>query len=96
MTQDDHAMNADQDTRYKHIQAVKNAHEKDLMGKANVVGVGIGLRQQGGERTNEMALVVMVRRKVPRSQLSPDDVIPNEIEGVPVDVQKVGTIKAQK
>ncbi len=66
------------------------------MRKANVVGVGIGLRQQGGERTNEIALVVMVRQKVPRSQLAPDDVIPDEIDGVPVDVQKVGSIKAHR
>lgn len=94
MSQDD-TMNTDQPTRYEHIQAVKKAHEKDLMRKENVVGVGIGLRQQGGERTNDMVLVVMVRKKVPRSQLSPDDVIPAEIEGVPVDVQVVGNIKAQ-
>jgi hypothetical protein len=40
-------------------------------------------------------LVVMVRQKLPRSQLAPDDIIPREIEDVPVDVQEVGEIKAQ-
>jgi hypothetical protein len=84
-------MNGDEQAR---VRAIKKAHEKALMDKANVVGVGVGLRQQGGVRTGEVALVVMVSRKVPPDQLSPDDVIPDEIEGVPVDVQEVGEIKA--
>jgi len=75
-------------------QAVKRAHQTELMGKANVVGVGVGLRQQGGTPTGELAIVVMVRQKVPRAQLASADVIPTEIEGVPVDVQEVGKIVA--
>lgn len=80
---------------YQQAQAVKRAHEAALMSKANVVGVGVGLRQQGGTYTDEVAVVVMVRRKVPHDQLAPADVIPAEIEGVPVDVQEVGEIRAQ-
>ncbi len=79
---------------YEKAEAVKRVHEVELMGKANVVGVGVGLRQRGGMRTGEVALVVMVRQKVPRAQLAPADVIPTEIEGVPVDVQEVGEIVA--
>jgi hypothetical protein len=79
---------------YEKAQAVKRAHEVELMGKANVVGVGVGFRQRGGARTNEVTVVVMVRQKVARAQLSPADVIPTEIEGVPVDVQEVGEIVA--
>jgi hypothetical protein len=56
--------------------------------------VGIGLRQQAGESTREPALVVMVRKKIPLSQLSPDDVIPASLDGVPVDVQEVGELRA--
>jgi hypothetical protein len=79
---------------YEKAQAVKRAHEVELMGRANVVGVGVGFRQRGGVRTDEVAVVVMVRRKVARAQLAPADVIPTEIEGVPVDVQEVGEIVA--
>jgi hypothetical protein len=79
---------------YEKAQAVKRAHEVELMGRANVVGVGVGFRQRGGARTNEVTVVVMVRQKVARAQLSPADVIPTEIEGVPVDVQEVGEIVA--
>jgi hypothetical protein len=76
-------------------QSVKNTHEAELMSKPNVVGVGVGYRQRGGQQTDELGLIVMVENKLPSTQLSPQDVIPSEIEGVPVDVQEVGQIKAQ-
>ncbi len=75
------------------IRAVKAAHEDELLSKANVVGVGIGLRQRGGEYTGELALIVSVTHKVPPEELAPEDLIPDEIEGVPVDVQAVGTLR---
>jgi len=73
---------------------VKRAHQAELMSKANVVGVGVGYRQVGGMRTETVALVVMVSRKLPTAQLAPGDVLPAEIEGVPVDVQEVGEVRA--
>ena len=76
------------------LRAVKYVHEADLMRKANVVGVGIGLRQVGGKPTGEPAIVVSVTSKVPISQLAPGDVIPRELDGVPVDVQAVGRLRA--
>lgn len=76
------------------VRAVKTAHEADLMRKANVVGVGIGLRQQGGKPTGVLAIVVSVTRKVHLSQLAPGDVIPRELDRIPVDVQVVGELRA--
>ena len=76
------------------LRAVKSAYETDLMRKANVVGVGIGLRQTAGKPTSELAIVVSVTSKVFMSQLAPGDVIPRELEGVPVDVQAVGELRA--
>jgi len=76
------------------LRAVKAAYEIDLMRKANVVGVGIGFRQCGGETTDDPAIIVSVTHKVSRSQLNPDDVVPSELEGVPVDVQAVGELRA--
>ena len=38
-----------EDERLEELKAVKAAHEADLMRKANVVGVGIGLRQRDGK-----------------------------------------------
>jgi hypothetical protein len=75
------------------LRSVKSAYEADLMHKANVVGVGIGLRQREGDSTGKPVIVVSVTHKVPLSQLAPDDVIPRELEGVPVDVQAVGALR---
>ncbi len=73
---------------------VLHAHKAELLGKANVVGVGVGLRQREGEDTGEVVLVVMVSRKVPRAQLAEQDLVPREVDGVPVDVQQVGEFEA--
>jgi hypothetical protein len=73
---------------------VKARYEVSLLKKANVVGVGVGFRQVGGELTYEVALVVSVTRKLPATQLPPQDVIPDRIEGIPVDVRETGTIRA--
>jgi hypothetical protein len=74
--------------------AVKEAHEQELLAKPNVVGVGVGFRQIGGQMTNTVSLVVLVREKLPDSMLAPQDRIPAEIDEVPIDVQEVGEITA--
>ena len=76
------------------VRAVKEVHEGELLSKANVVGVGIGYRQVDGETTRTPALVVMVSRKMPPSQVGEADLIPHWLDGVPVDVQEVGEIRA--
>jgi hypothetical protein len=73
---------------------VRQAYEADLLAKANVLGVGVGMRRRRGESTEEVAVVVLVSRKIPAAQLAPRDVIPRQIEGVPVDVLEVGEIRA--
>ncbi|HEY72206.1 MAG: hypothetical protein DRJ03_11890 [Chloroflexi bacterium] len=83
-----------QDESLERLRAAKTAHEADLMRRANVVGVGIGLRRRGGELTSERAIVVSVVQKMPLSQLAPGDVIPRELDGMPVDVQPVGELRA--
>ena len=76
------------------LRAVKVKHEADLMQKPNVVGVGIGLRECGGELTDQAAIIVSVTHKVARGDISPGDAIPAELDGVPVDVQVVGRLRA--
>jgi hypothetical protein len=88
-------MDSETQTSIDAIRAVKQAHESQLMGMANVVGVGIGFRTYQGVRTNQPALVVLVNRKIPFELLTPEERIPAEIDGVPVDVQEVGQITIQ-
>ncbi len=73
-------------------QTVKRTHGDELLGKANVVGVGVGYMRRGGLRTDEVGLVVLVRHKRPASELADADRVPAQIDGVPVDVQEVGEI----
>ncbi|HKZ84697.1 MAG TPA: hypothetical protein VJ793_13665 [Anaerolineae bacterium] len=73
---------------------VKRRHEKELMRKPNVVGVGVGFRTRGGVRTDEVCIVVSVKVKLAAPQMKPGDLIPPSIGGVPVDVVETGEITA--
>lgn len=73
---------------------VKRRHEQRLLRKANVVAVGVGFRRRGGIATKEVCIVVSVKNKVPLSELKPRDVIPAQIDDVPVDVVETGEIRA--
>ncbi len=76
------------------VRAVKDRHQEQLLKKKNVVGLGIGYKEVEGQETGLLSLVVMVRKKEPPSQLDAADLVPFEIEGVPVDVKEVGDIVA--
>jgi hypothetical protein len=76
-------------------QEVKERHEAQLLRMPNVLGVGVGLRKRAGAMSREVAIVVLVSRKLPQTQLAPEEILPKEIDGVPVDVQEVGEVQAQ-
>jgi hypothetical protein len=77
-------------------QAVKAAHEAELLAMPNVVGVGVGLQHKQGRRTDEIGLVVLVDHKLPIALLKPEERLPEEIDGVPVDVKEVGQMRADE
>ncbi len=87
------AAKAAQQAAVQRVQAVKQVYQPMLMSLPNVVGLGVGLRHAGGRRTDEVALVVMVSKKLPADLLTQDDLIPSEIEGVLVDVKEVGQLR---
>jgi hypothetical protein len=62
------------------------------MGLPNVTGVGTGR----DEVTGRDVIVVFVTRKVPRDRLRDEDVVPDELEGVPVRVLAIGEVSAQE
>ena len=78
------------------ISEVKRKVQTDLMKKKNVNGVGIGFKETGGKKTGELSLVILVTRKLDRSQLESKDIIPLEIENVKTDVKEVGHIVIHK
>ncbi|HEX4945047.1 MAG TPA: hypothetical protein VFZ34_00095 [Blastocatellia bacterium] len=66
------------------IKEVKEKHEAALLQLSNVVGVGIG------EKDGQPVLVVLATRKLSRSELSPQDIIPARLDGYEVDVVAIG------
>jgi hypothetical protein len=48
--------------------------------------VGIGAKVVGGQRTSEPAIIVFLSRKRPLEEVSPDEVVPAEIDGIQTDV----------
>ncbi|HYT00449.1 MAG TPA: hypothetical protein VEO20_07250 [Thermoplasmata archaeon] len=56
----------------------------------NVVGVGIGHRTVRGFPTEEIALKVYVRQKIHPLLVRDGQVVPDEVEGVPTDVEEAG------
>jgi hypothetical protein len=75
------------------VQA-KEANKEAILEKPNVVGVGVGFKRTDGRVTGELSVVVMVRKKLPIAGLEPQDVLPNQVDSVDVDVIEVGEIRA--
>ena len=78
------------------VKAVKQQYQQELMGKPNVVGVGVGYKVVGGQKTDTLCVIVFVRQKVAAQSLSAEEVIPAQIEGVATDVIESGPIYAQQ
>lgn len=64
-----------------------------FLGLENVVGVGRGYKMRRGLRTSEECVVVLVKRKLPQSVLSAQEVVPHAVHGVPTDVVEVGELR---
>lgn len=54
--------------------------------------VALGPKEAGGRLTDRLAVLVLVRRKVPLAELAPEEILPAEIEGLPTDVVEVGEV----
>lgn len=76
------------------IQTVKLQYEQSLLRKRNVVGVGIGKKIADGVRTDEIAVLVFVERKIELSKLNAYDIIPKQLLDFRTDVVETGKIKA--
>lgn len=82
----------------KRLKKMAKTNGRDLMKKANVIGVGAGEEWKNGVPTGREALLVLVKKKLPKDELTEDDLVPSNvyIDGfqVPTDVIEVGEIKA--
>jgi hypothetical protein len=82
------------------MQEIRNAKAQYvdlLLKKKNVVACGVGYKETGGARTDELCIVVSVDKKVHMMALEdPNDLIPQVLSGVSTDVQETGIIYALK
>jgi hypothetical protein len=62
--------------------------------RANLVGVGVGVKWKNGEPTGQPAVVVLVTQKLEREQVSPADMVPPKVQDMPTDVLAVGELLA--
>jgi hypothetical protein len=62
----------------------------------NVNGISLKLQDEliDGKPSGRKAIRVYVVKKVPREMLAFHELLPDEIEGVPVDVIEIGKVKA--
>jgi len=58
--------------------------------RANVQGMGVGVKWEDGQPTGKPALVVLVSQKVEKDQLSKADVIPGKLKNMQTDVLTIG------
>lgn len=75
-------------------RALLQQHSKGLLSRANVIATGVGYKVTGGKSTDVPSIICSVHRRVPASSLSPGDLVPRELDGVPTDVIETGPIRA--
>jgi len=73
------------------VRAAKRACEKDFLANKNVVGVGVGYKEAGGEKTGELAVIVSV---VEKGTYRAGDKIPAAVQGIKTDIQQTGKFYA--
>ncbi|GBF32823.1 hypothetical protein DCCM_1019 [Desulfocucumis palustris] len=64
-----------------------------LLNKKNVIGVGVGYKQVGMERSKKPALIVFVEKKEDAEALPKDHLIPADVEGAVTDVIEIGPVR---
>lgn len=72
----------------------RSAAEESLLGKENVVGVGLGYKIKDGVQTDTASVMVLVSHKMPKALLASGDTVPKTVGSRPTDVLEVGTLFA--
>jgi hypothetical protein len=71
----------------------KEKHESELLALENVVGVAVGLKMTAAKPTKKWSIVVLVEKKLPKSEVPKASLVPAELDGDPTDVVEVGKIE---
>ena len=77
------------------IRKKKQSIEDELLKKANVVAVGIANKKKDGKDTGEPAITAYVEKKIEKSKLGKEDLVPPKLENIHTDVVEIGKIVLQ-
>lgn len=78
------------------IRGVLNNRRDELMSKPNVFATGIGYKVTKGKQTDRLCIKCSVQIKKAREHLSPEALIPEQINDVPTDVDPMGLFFAHQ
>jgi hypothetical protein len=73
---------------------VLKENKKQLLTRAHVIATGIGYKITEGRKTSDLSMICSVTEKLPVSRLSTKDVVPQTLNGIPLDVIETGPIRA--
>jgi hypothetical protein len=82
-------------SEHAEVKRVQVRNQAMLLAMPNVIGLGIGLKTVHGRRSDQLCLAALVRRKLPRAALEAEELVPDEIDGIPTDVLEVGDVRAE-
>ena len=74
------------DAEQERLLKLLRKHRKALLKYPNVHAVDVGLEFSDGAPTGRLAIRVHVEDKQPEAALADGDILPDELDGVPVDV----------
>lgn len=66
----------------------------DLMKRTNVVATGVGYKITNGKVTGDLSIVCSVESKKSPASLSASELLPQSMDGIPIDVNATGVIHA--
>lgn len=81
-------------TEMARISEVQDKREAEVLAMDNVVGLAAMPQMKSGKPTGTWTLTVLVEKKLPKTKVAKESLVPEKIDGVPTDVVEVGPIEA--
>lgn len=76
-------LNPEQVKRHEEIRQVKDQIADEFLSRPDITGVGVGFKEVGGVRTDQLAIVFYVKAK---KDVAKDETLPLTVRGIPTDV----------
>ncbi len=69
------------------VLRIMRRHDDRLLAECKgAIGVDVGKKKVKGVTTDQNCIIVFVERKLPQQELTANEAVPEQIEGVPTDV----------